>query len=182
VLALSQFPIAEAGQTDLRPLVEVLVVPALFLVVGAGAHITVNVFRGVARGEAKYRAWIPGASGEVPRELRHQTLPAIRANPAIRDVDLMWRLAWDELGVLGIDLAVGAFAVDAVSQVGRHIAAPPEYFWVVFGLQWLLFLAIVGYLALIEMEPLSYTANRQRAIVAILWGLLSMMSAFVFLH
>jgi len=160
--------------------VKAIAVPVILAVAAALLEATSALVRGKSKGQYKYRVWIrqqqpDNTSTIVP--LLGQSLQSLPKLRNLVEVEQMVNFDIADFGSLGIDLIIGAFAVDVASLI--DVRSNPTVSGYVLIAHLLMLIGIVMFIMLSQLAtPEELTAKRTRVAVAIGLGLLAMMTAF----
>lgn len=157
-----------------------IIIPIVLTIAAALLESATALVKGKCKGQYKYRAWIRQQQPDestilVP--LLGQSLETIRARKDVVEIEPMVNFDLADFGSLGIDLIIGAFAVDVASLVDGR-ANPTITGYVLIG-HLLMLIGIILFLMLSHLStPREQSDKRSRAAAAIGLGLVAMMIAF----
>ena len=161
--------------------VKAIVIPILFACAAALLESTAALVKGRSRGDRKFRVWIreqQEGSSSVISPMLGQSLAAIRKREDIVDIDPMVSLDVADFASLGLDLVIGAFAIDVASLLdvqGDPIMIGYVLVGHVFALIGIILFVMLNQLA----RPDEQKMKRIRATIAIGLGLVAMMISFL---
>ncbi len=160
--------------------VKAIVVPIILAIAATLLEAASALVKGKCKGQQKFRIWVKQKEPDnnviiVP--ILGQTLQTIQKRKDIVDVETMVNFDLADFGTLGIDLIIGAFAVDVASLINTK-SNTILIGYILIG-HVLMLIGIVLFLALGHLaSPEEQSEKRGRAAVAISLGLVAMMIAF----
>lgn len=160
--------------------VKAIIVPIILAFVAASAEAICALVKGRSKGQYRFRVWIRQQQEDSTSvvALHNQSLETIRERDDVVDIDSMASFNIADFSTVGIDLAIGAFAVDVASLIeGRGNSTIITYLLVAhLGL----LLGTMGFVMASQLSPPDdEKARRYSSLIAILIGLAAMILAFL---
>lgn len=161
--------------------VKAIVVPIILAVAATLLEIASALVKGRCKEERKFRIWIrqeQADSSTTLVALLGQSLQDIRTRNDVVDIETMVSFDIADFGSLGIDLIIGAFAVDIASLIDAR--GDPRVIGIVLVGHILLLTGIVIFLMLSHHDtPEEQKNKRIKVAIAIGLGLFAMIVAFL---
>lgn len=161
--------------------VKAIIIPILFALAAALFESTAALVKGRGKGEYKFRVWIrqQHQNGNVTiSPMLGQSLAVVRKRLDIVDIDSMASFDVGDFASLGVDLVVGAFAVDIASLISAQ--GDPTRIGYVLVMHIFALIGIIMFVMLNQLAgPDEQKPRRVRASVAIGLGLVAMMISFL---
>ena len=160
--------------------VKAIIVPVLLALAAAILETTVALVRGISKDESKYFAWVEKQNSDgTSRIIRvtDQTFTDLQSRQDVLEIEQMVSFDVANFSTLGLDLVVGAFAVDVASLINATGNTTTVGF-VLTG-HFLMLIGILLFTVLNQLtSPNDLSTKRVRALISIGLGILAMMLAF----
>jgi hypothetical protein len=160
------------------PFLKSVVIPILLAFLAALLQCMTLLIRGRSKGQYKFRLWVKQGRGKSTTlmPVPHQRIQDIRNHKQAVDIERMPSLDWGDFTSVGIDLILGAFAVDIVSLTGgqkNSILTPYLLF-----IHLLMLVGVLLFLMLGQVAPPEDRQRKTTTVMATVLGTVAMMLSF----
>jgi len=163
------------------PIVRAITIPIIFALAAALFESTAALVKGRSKGDYKFRIWVrqdDGNGHSTIAAVQGQSISSILRHTDIVDIDSMVSFDLADFATLGIDLVVGAFAIDVASLLSSDVS--PTSIGLALVMHVFALIGIIMFVMLTQLaNPTEVKTKRIRASVAIGLGLIAMMISFL---